>query len=400
MQAVTSIPLSAKPLINRYFVAFLALFIIPISGLSIDIYVPSLPEVGNFFHTTQALSQLTITAFVLGMGLMQIFSGSISDSFGRKKPFLIALFFYLIATLFIPWSHQINELLVLRFFQGVMVAVMVVPMRSVITDLFEGRELYKMVNYMTTAWSIGPIIAPYIGGHLQQWMGWQASFYFLAIYSVISFLLISFLMPETSVYKHAFHLKSIMKRYSIILTHRAYINSFLMNSLLYSFILLFAVVGPFLIQNVLHYSVIEFGRIALVTGLAWFLGTLTNRFLIHVSLHKKASIVLSLMLVVSLMMMAESYWLPLTAYGVVIPVVILLWLAGIIFPNYFAKAVSYFPEMTGSANALLSSAVFLISGGISIIATFLKSTSALPLSMVYFVLILLSLMIHYYRVRE
>src|SRR3990167_3375173 len=195
---------------NKNFLAFLALFIIPISGLSIDIYVPSLPAVSHFFEVDKSLAQLTITVYMIGLGIMQFFAGSISDSFGRRKPFLIAMLIYISATLFIPFVKNIEQLLFLRFVQGIVIAVIVVPMRSVISDLFEGPAYYKMANYMTMAWSIGPIIAPAIGGYLQHYFGWQANFYFLGVYSIISFILIALYLPDTSAYHHPFHLRKIL----------------------------------------------------------------------------------------------------------------------------------------------------------------------------------------------
>ncbi len=74
---------------QRYWYAAIALFIVPLSGLSIDIFVPSLPVISHYFGATKSLAQLSITMYMLGMGVMQLFSGSISDSFGLKKPFLL-----------------------------------------------------------------------------------------------------------------------------------------------------------------------------------------------------------------------------------------------------------------------------------------------------------------------
>ena len=124
---------------NRYLLAILALFVTPISGLAIDIYVPSLPAVGHYFGVSAALVQLSITVYMIGLGVMQLFAGGISDSFGRRKPFLYSMFAFIIATLLIPHAHTINQLLLLRLLQGILIAIVVVPIRSVISDLFDPR---------------------------------------------------------------------------------------------------------------------------------------------------------------------------------------------------------------------------------------------------------------------
>ncbi len=156
---------------SQTFFALLAILIVPLSGLAVDIYAPSLPTISHYFNVNKASAQLSITSYMAGIGLMQLFAGAVSDSYGRKKPFLFATLIFLLATLIIPASQNIYQLISLRFIQGVTVALTIVPMRSVIPDLFEGKELHKWMNYMVMAWSLGPIIAPVIGGYLQQYFG-------------------------------------------------------------------------------------------------------------------------------------------------------------------------------------------------------------------------------------
>lgn len=386
---------SVQPVEKRYFLAILALLIIPISGLSIDIYVPSLPAVSQYFNVDKSSVQLSITTYMIGLGLLQLFAGSISDSFGRRQPFIIAMIIYIICTLLVPQSINIQQLLLLRFIQGSAVALCIVPMRSVFIDLFQGNELYKMMNYMTMAWSIGPIIAPAIGGYLQHYFGWKANFYFLAIYSSITFILIFLFVPETSQHRHSFHPYEIFQRYLQIIFHWKYFSGLLIDSLLYSIIILFGIVAPFLIQTVLHYTPVEFGHMTLMMGLAWFLGSMTCRCILHYEFDNKIKICLWLTFLISLAMLIVAYLTPLNIYNIMIPIFALLWVGGTVFPNYFARSLSLFPKISGSANALFGSSVFFIAGIISIFGTFLKSNSEIPLAIAYVILTLLCLIIFY-----
>jgi len=383
--------------IYKLLFAMMALFVTPISGLSIDIYVPSLPAVSHYFNIDKSLTQLTITSYMLGLGLMQLFGGGISDSFGRKKPFLIAMVIFIVATFCIPFSNEIYQLLFLRFIQGATIAVAVVAMRSVIPDLFEGRELYKMMNYMTMAWSIGPIIAPAIGGYLQNFYGWKANFYFLTGYSVLAFTAIALFMPETSQFRHPFNMVSLVKRYTEFLSHWKYTSGVMINSLLYSLAIIFSIVGPFLIQGVLHYSPLEFGYVALIIGLAWFLGATTNRFLINIDLELKMKLCFWAMLFIALIMLSLAVFLPMNLYTIIIPLFFLIWLGGIVFPNNFAQGISMFPKTTGSANALFGGLLFLLTGVSSGLSTMLKSTNQLPLTIASVGIIIVCLIIYYAR---
>ncbi len=383
--------------VNKYFLATIVLMLIPLSGLAIDIYVPSLPAVSRYFGVDKALVQLSITVYMAGMGLTQLFAGSISDSFGRKNPLIISMTIFIIITFCLPFSENIYQLLFFRFIQGVSLAVSVVPLRSVIADLFEGREFKKMMNFMTTAWSIGPIIAPAIGGYLEYYFGWKASFYFLGIYSIAVFTLALIYLPETSLHRHPFKLKSIVDRYIQILSHYKFASGVLIDGLLYSIMIIFSIVGPFLIQTVLHYSAIQFGHIALSLGFAWFLGTLTNHWLIDIPLQLKAKICLWSICIILLAMLGLAAIFPVNIYNLVIGMGMLAWIGGIIFPNYFSRSVSLFPTTTGSANALFGSFVFFIAGISSGFGTLLKSTSDAPMIIAYIVLILLCLALFYFE---
>lgn len=385
---------------QRRFFLLLTLFIIPTSGLSVDIYIPSLPAMTQFFHTDKALIQLTITLYMFGMGVMQIFAGAISDSFGRKRPFLIGSSIFVLINLLIPFVPTISMLLILRLLQGLAVGLLIVPMRSVIPDLFTGKEMHKMMSYAVTAWSIGPIVAPLIGGYLQQALGWQANFYFLFFYSLIGLLAVLFFMPETSAHRHPFCLPTIFNNAKEIFSNFDYIRGLLSNGLLYSIIILFAVVAPFLVQNVLHYSAVQFGHVALLIGVAWFLGSLTNRFTIQVEFMKKLKFCLSLMIAINIVMLILALVWGLNIYLFMIPVVLLCYLGGTIFPGYFSNAIALFPTKTGSANAFMGAFVFMIPSVVSAFGTLLKSNTQLPLAMAYLAIVLVCLVLCYVRVTK
>lgn len=365
----------------------LVFLIVPLSGVSIDIYVPALPDVGKYFHATKEFSQLSITTYLLGLGLMQLLAGSISDCFGRKKPFLWAMIFFIISTFSIPNSQNIYQLIFLRFLQGAALGMTIVPMRSVISDLFEGHELTKMMTYMTMAWSLGPIIAPAIGGHLQFYFGWKGIFYFLGIYSSMILLLAFILLFETSQYRHPFRLSLIIKRHQAMLIHKEYLNYIMIGGLLFSIINLFSIVSPFFIQTILHYSAKEFGYFTLLLGMAWFMGSMLNRFILHISLNVKAKMCFFLMLSISLLMLLICMFVPINIYNIIIPILFIFFCCGILYPSYFIQSVLLFRESTASANALFNSSAFFISGLISGLGTLIKVNTEMPFICVLIILI-------------
>jgi MFS transporter, DHA1 family, multidrug resistance protein len=121
---------------TRYFYAMIVIFGMLISGLSIDIYAPSLPAVTQYFNVDQSLVQLSITTYVIGYAVAQLFAGALSDRVGRKQPLVIAAALFTVISFIIPYSQTIYQLQLLRFLQGVAVACINVPIRAVISDLF------------------------------------------------------------------------------------------------------------------------------------------------------------------------------------------------------------------------------------------------------------------------
>ncbi|MBS0359604.1 MAG: MFS transporter [Proteobacteria bacterium] len=368
---------------------------VPLSGISVDIYVPSLPAVSHYFFATTNLSQFTITAYLIGLGFTQLFAGSFSDSFGRKKMFIVAMATFILVTFLIPWSQSIYQLIFLRFLQGASLAMAVVPMRSVISDLFEGKELQKMMTYMTIAWSFGPIVAPAIGGYLQYYFGWKANFYFLGIYSLATLILAFIFLSETSAHQHPFQVSYALNNYRRMLLNPEYLNSITIGGLLFSLITLFGIVGSFFIQTVLHYTAAQFGQVTLLMGLAWFFGAMMNRFILHISLEKKARGCFWSMLIVSLPMFFTAIIHPMTIYNLIVPMIFLFFFTGMLYPSYFIRSVLLFRSSSASANALFNSSAFFIAGIISGLGTFIRLSTELPFVGVLMSLICLCLILYY-----
>lgn len=380
---------------KKRFWAIIAMIAIPLSGLSIDIYVPSLPAVTRYFQVDQALVQLTISIYMLGFGAGQFFAGSVVDSIGRKKPFVITMIIYIIVSFLIPFSGNIYELLALRLLQGLSVAFLSVPMRAVISDLFTGKEFLKMMNYMTLCWAIGPIIAPAIGGYLQHFFGWQSSFYFLTLYAILALVLGILFLPETIRQQKPFQAGKILTDFREIMTHWDYVGGVVCLGVLWSVVILFSIVGPFLIQNVLHYSAIEFGHMALLMGAAWFFGNITSRMMINVDFEKKIRFCLWAMLLNALIMLGIALAQGINLPDLLIQTFILIYLGGIVFPNYFARNVAWFPHNAAAANALTGAFMTIIASSTSAVGALLKSDSQVPLTIAFIVVILICIAVYH-----
>ena len=367
---------------NKFLISLVILFTIPLNGFGVDIYTPSLPILSKYFNTSKELLQISIGIYLLGFGVIQFFIGVICDSIGRRKLYLYSIFVYVLVTLLITQAATINVLLILRFSQGVTIGIVMVAGRAIINDLFVGKELQKISGSVSLTWAIGPIVAPMIGGYLQHYINWQANFDFLAIYGFISFILFYFFVPETLSVKTKFNFNYAKNSYKTVFSNLEFMLCTFMVGFIYSILVLYNVVSPFLIQNVLHFSVISFGYVAFLMGIMWFLGSLLNKFLHNISRVKKAKYAFTILLLISTIMTIISIFCT-NIYTIIIPISLIFLSASFLFSTYYSHNMAIVPRhIAATAGSCMGSVVVIIASvGGSFFGSLLKASTAIPLSL-------------------
>ena len=189
----------------------LVVLMTPLSGAGIDIYVPSLPSMTEYFNTTPALIQLTITMYLLGYGSAQLAMGAASEVLGRRPVVVAGSLIYTATALGVALSPTVSVLLAFRFLQGVALSATGTLNRSILTDTFSGAELAKASNAMTLAWALGPIVAPVLGAWLHERFGWQSCFWFLTAYGLVLFVLLLTSLPETIAHRRPLDVAAVTR---------------------------------------------------------------------------------------------------------------------------------------------------------------------------------------------
>ena len=358
------------------------LLMVPLAGASIDIYVPSLPAITSHFGVPIRLIQWTIPTYLIGYSLAQLFCGALSDAWGRRTLLIAGLCLYVGASLAAAHSPSATILIFVRFVQGLGVAAPGVLARAIASDSFASDRLPAVTNYFTLAWALGPILAPLVGGYLQHVFGWRAVFYFLTLYGCLVIILAFFLLPETALHRHLLNLSTLLEDYRIVLASPVFLGCVVMLAIIYAHVVLFNVVGPFLVQVVLHESPLVFGRLALSLGIAWFSGSLVNRFLTafypRIPLMEIAT---TMALLGSLVMAWLAFRYPLTLPHLIIPTAVVYMSISITFTQCFGKSVSLFRERAGTASALMGTLFIAGSASAGFAGSFLETRTALPMAL-------------------
>jgi Bcr/CflA subfamily drug resistance transporter len=360
------------------------LLITPYSGMCIDLYVPSLPAISRFFHTTPHLAQMTVPAFLLGYAIAQLIIGPVSDSIGRRKLLLGGLVLCTLFSVLAMMSTRIETLLLMRFLQGVAISAPGGLVRSLMGDSYSGKKLKHIANYSTTVWALGPILAPAIGGYLQVLFGWQASFLALAVYGLLLLIVCSLFLPETNRHPHPLVLKTKLSDIKQMLMDHVFRAFMYIMILGYGFLLIFNVLGPFLVEHHMGYSAVVYGHMAMILGLGWLVGSLTNRLLLF---HYKPETCLSIGAITVLVMMT-AYWivaalLPLNLWTLIIPALCLFAGGSICFTNTLGFILARFPKKTGTASSLYGSSMIAGIAVMTFFAGYTRLNSQFPMLWIY-----------------
>lgn len=353
----------------RGIATILSFSLIPLSGLATDIYVPSLPAMATALHASDAQIQLSILVFLVSAGVSQLFVGTLLDSFGRFRLSNAAMAVFILSSFAIAFFPDIHVLYAMRIVHGVTVAIIVVAKRAYFMDSFSGGQLKKYISLFSIVWATSPILAPFIGGYLQESLGWKANFYFLGCFTGL-ILILTLIFGGESIQSFApWALRSMTRVYADMLRTRDFSVALIVIGLTYSILMVFGMTGPFIIEKQFHYSPIVTGYSALLSGVAVLAGGILSRALIDKPLAWKVAIALSVQLLAGFIIIGVS-WLKLTNLYALMSFIILLHLGvGFIFNIVFAYALGRFSQHVGVVSGLTG-------GGFYVITSFFSYSAA------------------------
>ncbi|MBS1696773.1 MAG: multidrug effflux MFS transporter [Actinobacteria bacterium] len=165
--------------------------------ISMDVYIPALPELGHDLATTDALAQVTMSACLIGLALGQLIWGPISDRYGRRRPLLWAVAGFTVAALGCAVAPSIGILIAVRLVQGLCGAAGIAIARAVVHDVSVGAEATAGYATLTAIAGAAPVLAPLLGGLLLGFTDWRGIFLALAVIGGALLLTAALCVPET-----------------------------------------------------------------------------------------------------------------------------------------------------------------------------------------------------------
>ena len=222
--------------------------------LSTDMYLPALPIVQNDFGITASLAQLTLTMTIIGMALGQIFTGPVSDRYGRRGPLLIGMLLFTAATAGCVLAEDIRLFLAFRFLGGFAGASGIVIARAIARDVCEGPELTRFFALLMMINGLAPIIAPVLGGQILLVTSWRGVFMVLAVVGILQALATLVYRETLPKEKRLENLGESFCKYPQLLRDRYFLGHCLLQCFIFGSFFSYIAGSSFLFQNIYQVS--------------------------------------------------------------------------------------------------------------------------------------------------
>lgn len=352
--------------------------------ISLDLYLPALPALATDLRASTSAAQLSITACLLGLATGQLVAGPLSDQFGRRRPLVVGLAVYLLASIACALAPTVELLVVLRLVQGLAGAAGIVISRAVARDLYSGRRLVIIFSRLILVNGLAPIVAPVVGGQLALVTSWRGTFLVLAAFGVVLLGAGLFGVPESlpPQRRRAGGVRDTLRSFRALLGDRLFVAVVLAAGLAGASMFAYIAGATFVLQRLYGLSAQQFSLAFGSNALGiMVLGEVGARLARRWSPHR----VLGLGLLANL----------LGAVGLAVTVLIGLGLPfllgslfvmvsalGLVFPTSTALALADHPDRAGSASSLLGLGQYLLGALVAPLVGLAGEDTAVPLGVV------------------
>ncbi|MDQ0429241.1 DHA1 family bicyclomycin/chloramphenicol resistance-like MFS transporter [Planomicrobium stackebrandtii] len=369
---------------------------------TIDMYLPAFPILADVYETNATSVQLSLTACLLGLALGQLITGALSDVQGRRKPLLISLVAYIVASIACIFAPNIYIFVLLRFVQGFAASGGLVISRAIVRDVSNGAELTRLFALLMVVNNLVPLLAPSVGSGVLLFADWRGIFLVLTVLGIILLLVSAFrlkesLPPEKRVPSN---LKATFSNFAGILKNRQFTGYALAQGFLIGGVFAYVSGTPFIYQNVYGVSPQTFSLLFGMNGIGLIIGSYAvgrfsyvwseKRFL-ETALYTATTAGAVLLAVV---LLDGPLW------AVVIPIFFFITSIGVVGTAAFTLAMESQGHVAGSASALLGLLPFILGAATAPLVGIAGEDTAVPMGLVIFIMCSIALLAYIFLAKN
>jgi DHA1 family bicyclomycin/chloramphenicol resistance-like MFS transporter len=356
--------------------------LIALGPLTIDMYLPAFPRISDEYAASDSQVQLTLTGMLLGLAVGQLVIGPLSDMFGRRRPLMVGLTAHGLASLACAVAPSVEVLAGLRLLQGFSGAAVSVTAMAMVRDRFEGVAMARLMARLMLVIGLAPIIAPSLGGLVLELAGWRTIFHVLALAAVSLLVLASVALTESlpPERRRPARLRSSLSSYAALVRDRRFLALGVVGGAMMSTLFSYVAGASFVLQDGFGVSERSFALLFGLNAAAFVVGSQVNPLLL------RRFRLLDVLTGGVLLTVAAALALTGLALGgvggivgVMVPLSVVLFSAGITMPNTPALALQEHGREAGSAAAVLGFLQFGIGAGLAPVVGAFGTTSAVPM---------------------
>ncbi|MFI9238746.1 multidrug effflux MFS transporter [Streptomyces sp. NPDC053079] len=356
--------------------------------LSMDMYLPALPEVTDALHSPAATVQLTLTACLMGMALGQLVVGPMSDKWGRRRPLLAGMVVYVLATAVCAFASSAALLIGFRLVQGLAGAAGIVIARAVVRDLYDGVAMARFFSTLMLISGVAPVVAPLIGGQILRLTDWRGVFVVLTAIGILLTIVAWRCLHETlpPEQRQEGGLGAALRAMRGLLADRVFTGYMLSGGFVFAALFAYIAASPFVVQDIYGASPQTFSLLFGVNSVGLVLvGQINGKLLVgRVSMDKVLAVGLGVITLAAaaLLVMASGVLGEAGLVPVAAGLFVLMSAMGLAMPNTNAQALMRSAGAAGSASALLGTSTFLLGAVASPLVGIAGEHTAVPMALV------------------
>ncbi len=321
--------------------------------LSIDMYLPSFPDIADELHTTSARVTGTVASFFVGLCLGQLVYGPLSDRIGRKRPLLAGILIYLAGSLGCFLSGSIEALTAARFLQALGACSGIVIGRAIVRDHFEPAECSRVFSLIMLTLGVSPILAPVAGQYLAELAGWRGIFAVMVLFASLVWVAVYRFLPGDFQIHRKLQSRPLGERFGSVLRDPNFLTYTLSGTLIQAGLYAYISGSSHLFMEQLSLSPKAFSLLFGVNATGLILASQWNSYLLRRYSYRyilERALQIACLASVALGLMGLFHW---HSLAVVIPLAVFLATLGLVFPNSTAGALERQGHQAGTASALI-----------------------------------------------
>ena len=349
--------------------------------LSIDMYLPALPVISAQFGVPAGSAQMTLSTYILGFALGQLFYGPMADSLGRKPVILGGTLVFAAAAVACALAQTIDHLIIMRFFHGLAAAAASVVINALMRDIYPKEEFSRMMSFVMLVTTIAPLVAPMAGGAVLVWFSWHVIFWILALAALLASAMIFFFIDETLPVerRQKFHIRTTIGNFASLFRHKRVLSYMLASGFSFAGMFSFLSAGPFVYIELNHVSPQHFGYYFALNIVFLFIMTIINsRFVRRVGALNMFRAGLWIQFVMAIWLVVSAF-LGVGFWALVVGVAAFVGCVSMVSSNAMAVILDEFPHMAGTASSLAGTFRFGIGAIVGALLSMAIFTTAWPM---------------------